>query len=42
MGGVESRITRGLEGDKIIMEGNVVGKENKFKIIFARESYNLT
>ena len=26
-----------LEGGKMIMEGNVVGKENKFKIIFARE-----
>ena len=37
MGGVESRITRRLEGDKMIMEGNVVGKENKFKINFARE-----
>jgi hypothetical protein len=37
MGGVESRITRRLEGEKMIMEGNVVGKKNKFKIFFARE-----
>jgi hypothetical protein len=36
-GGVESRITRRVEGDKMIVEGNVVGKDNKFKIILARQ-----
>merc|ERR1712212_325433 len=36
-GGVESSITRRVEGDKMIMEGNVVGKDNKFRIIFAKQ-----
>ena len=37
IGGVESSITRRVEGDKMIMEGNVVGKDNKFRIIFAKQ-----
>ena len=37
MGGMGSRITRRLQGDKMITEGNVVGKANKFKIIFSRD-----
>ena len=37
MGGVESHISRKLEGEQLIMEGNVVGKENKFKMVFARQ-----
>ena len=36
-GGVESKISRKLEGEQMIMEGNVVGKENKFKMVFARQ-----
>ena len=36
-GGVVSSITRKVEGNKMIMEGNVVGKENKFRIIFSRQ-----